>query len=151
MTDEELENFDPMRDITEETGPGYVLCVTLRYPKRIQFDHASFPLACEQIDVSEADLSPYARECLSVLSGGLAKTHRSRKLSATYRPRVRYWLHSLNLRFYMQQGLELVEIHRGITFHQEPFLKKYIDKCTARRAASKTKWESNLWKLLSNR
>lgn len=151
MTDAELEKFDPLRDISEEPGPGYALCVTLEYPPGLHFDHSSFPLACEQLDITEDDLSPYARECMSVLSGGRATKHRSRKLTATFNRRTQYWTHGIALKFYLQQGLKLVKIHRGITFHQEPFLKKYIDKCTARRAASKTKWESNLWKLLSNR
>lgn len=63
---------------------------------------------------------------------------------------MRYVCHGLNLKFYLEQGLELVEIHRGITFYQECFIRNYIDMCTQKRANAPTKSEGNIMKLLSN-
>ena len=152
LTEEELSNFDPMTDITEDAGPGYVLQVTLRYPKKLHLKHNSFPLAPEQVTITSDYLSPYARECWKEFGGGgeRVRKYKTTKLTAHFNPRVRYWVHGLNLQFYLEQGLELVTLHAAITFHQEPFLAPYIEMCMKRRAASKTKVENTRWKMLSN-
>lgn len=151
MSEEEIANFDVMRDVSMETGPGYILEVTLRYDQSLHLEHNSFPLAPEHIEVTEADLSPYALNCLQELnSGNRARKYRAQKLSSTFRDRVKYVCHGLNLQLYVQLGMELVTIHRGIKFHQEPYFKPYIAMCTKKRAQAKTKSESNIYKFLSN-
>ena len=158
MTQEELEQFDPARDITEEEGPGYMLQVTLRYPPSLHLRHNSFPLAPESVTITNEDLSPYAARCWSQLSsaggGGKQqkkeKKYKATKLTATFNDRVHYWVHGLNLKFYLEQGLELLKLHRGVRFHQQAFLAPYIQMCMQRRAASKTKVENTRWKMLSN-
>lgn len=149
MTTKELREFDVYRDVTEEEGYGYILECSLIYPKRLHRKHNSFPLAPEQVEITEADLSPYALKCWQTLNPAKKKYH-STKLVATLRNRQRYWCHALNLRLYLELGLELVEIHQGIKFQQKPFLRSYIEMCTQKRAQSTTKAESNMFKLLSN-
>ena len=120
----------------------------MRYPEKLHIPHNSAPLAPEQIELTENDLSPYSLECLSRLAK--TKKHRSQKLTATFRDRVKYVCHGLNLKLYLELGMELVEVHRGVTFHQEPFIKPYIDMCANKRAAAKTKSDNMVMKLLSN-
>lgn len=154
MSDEEVRAFDPLKDITEETGPGYVLLVTLLYPASLHVEHNSFPLAPHQMDITEADLSPYAKKCwmqLNPSARGKMHKYSSRKLTSTFLKREKYWCHGLSLKYYLQKGLELVEIHSIITFHQEPFLRSFVDMCTANRANAKTKVEATRWKLIVNR
>ena len=148
MTEEEIVKFDPHRDINLKNGPGYILEVTLRYPERLHLDHNSFPLAPEQIEITEEDLSPYSLKCMQELDN--KKKHRAKKLTATFRDRERYLVHGLNLKLYLELGLELIQIHRGITFYQEKFLKPYIDMCTLKRTLAKTKSAGDRMKLLSN-
>ena len=152
MTKEELRDFSPEEDVSEEDGVGYILEVTLRYPKRLHLEHNSFPLAPEQREITEEDLSPYAADCLRQLrgGGGGGNRHRAQKLVTTFKDREHYLVHGLNLKFYLECGLELVEIHRGITFYQEAFIKPYIERCMKKRREAKSKSEGNMHKLSSN-
>ena len=134
--------------IHAEDGCGYIFEVTMRYPTKLHLAHNSYPLAPEHVEIDESMLSPYARKSLLDTTG--KKKHRSKKLTATFRDRERYLVHGLNLKLYLEQGLELVEIHRGITFYQEAFVKPYIELCSKRRAEAPTKSMKDLYKLLCN-
>lgn len=127
---------------------GYILEVTLDYPKKLHRKHSSFPLAPEHIQLDESKLSPYASRALFKLNG--QKKYKSRKLTSTFLRRKRYVVHGANLKFYLEQGLKLVKIHRGIKFTQEDFIKPYIDACTRLRAQAKTKERKDVFKLLCN-
>ena len=65
-------------------------------------------------------------------------------------PRLHYGVHSQALKLYIQLGLVLGKVHRVLAFRQEPFLKAFILRCKEMRKNSKTKFESNLWKLINN-
>ena len=148
MSQEEIDEFDWREDITEEDGIGYMLEVTLHYPEKLHLDHNSFPLAPEHVQITDKDLSPYSKGCLADLHK--PSKYKAEKLTATFRDRERYLVHGLNLQFYLEMGLELVKIHRGIKFHQERFIEPYIKTCMKKRANAKTKSEGDLMKLLSN-
>ena len=133
--------------------------VTLRYPESLHLSHNSFPLAPEHMTITDQDLSPYASGCLRVLkqnnnpktkSEDKLPKHRSKKLGSSFNDRVKYLVHGLNLKFYLENGLELVEIHRGITFTQSRFLEGYIGMCMNKRQNASTKNEGDMYKLLSN-
>lgn len=167
MTREELDSLDIEKDVSEEDGRGYILEVDLEYPEELHLSHNSYPLACESVDVKYNMLSPYSRRCLSVLRGeeyrewredeeeeeekeGVRKKYKSTKLSATFRNRTAYLTHGLNLKFYLKMGLKLTRIRRGITFHQEKFIKPFIEKCTKKRMTAPTLTEQTMWKLICN-
>ncbi len=148
MDKKQIEQLDIEKDVNEESEIGYIFEVTLNYPEHLHLDHSSFPLAPHQMSITEKDLSQYAEETLSRLKK--TKKHSAKKLTATFLKREKYVCHGLNLKLYLELGMELVEIHRGITFHQSRFLKPYIDMCTQKRAEASTKTRSNMMKLLSN-
>jgi hypothetical protein len=50
----------------------------------------------------------------------------------------------------MSLGLELVKIHRVLSFKQSKYLAEYIDFNTKKRAMTKLDYEKNLFKLLNN-
>ena len=150
MSEEKLRNYDPIKDATEEEGFGYILEVTLRYPPELHLEHNAWPLAPELVDLTEEDLSPFSRQCLREARGGDTR-YRARKLTSTFRTREHYVVHALNLRLYVELGMELVTVHRGIRFHQARFMKPYISDCTDKRAAARTKAEKCLLKLKCNR
>ena len=56
----------------------------------------------------------------------------------------------MNLRLYLELGLVLKKIHRGITFHQEAYIEPFVTKCTQMRSEATTKSEQNMWKLICN-
>ena len=147
LSEEELQNFS-IDQVDARGATGFILEVTLRYPEKLHREHSSFPLAPEQLDISEDMLSPYAASCLKEITK--KSKHRAKKLSATFNDRKNYICHGLNLKLYLELGMELVEIHRGISFVQSDFIRGYIDTCTKKRASAPTKSRSNMWKLLSN-
>ncbi len=150
MSEKEIKEFDVQKDVTDKNGTGYILEVTMRYPKHLHQAHNSFPLAPVAKTITNTDLSPYSKECLRLISGKEKKNYSATKLTATFEDRVKYLCHGLNLQFYLEQGLELVEIHRGIAFYQEDFIRPYVEMCSTMRAESKTKSESDRCKLMSN-
>jgi hypothetical protein len=152
MTEGELASFDPLRDVLGdfEEGWGYILEVDLIYPEHLHLAHHSFPLAPEQQHITAADLSPYAAAVLRELKGSAASRHKSQKLTATFRERKNYVVHGANLKYYIQNGMKLSAVHRGITFRQKRFLESFINMCTEKRRSSPTKAESDLWKLIVN-
>ena len=148
LSEEEVAAFNPLTDISDDPGPGYILEVDLSYPKQLHQNHASFPLAPENILITDAMLSPYSK---SALKACYKKTkHSARKLTSTFNDRKNYVVHGSNLKFYLQQGLKLDKIHRVMTFHQECFIEPYISYCTMMRKNAKTETEKTFWKLVIN-
>ena len=148
MTEEEIASFNPLTDCRDEEGPGYIVECDLEYPEHLHYAHNSFPLAAENISITEQMLSPYSRKCLQEVYG--KRKQNSQKLTATFYPRKKYLLHGLNLKYYLEKGLLLGKIHRIITFHQAPFIKPFIDFCTVKRREAKTESEKQYWKLAAN-
>ncbi len=149
MTDAELETFNPTTDPTEDEETGYILTVDLIYPEELHRDHNGYPLAAEQQDISYKRLSEYSKECLRKV---YRKKHsyKSKKLSATFFPRRNYTLHGLNLKFYLEMGLKLEKIHKGVKFTQRPFMKEFIEDCAKMRAGAKTACQSKIFKTVPN-
>ena len=141
------ENWARKLNLTDG-GTGYILEVDLVYPEHQHLAHSSFPLAPEHITIQEDSLSPYALAALRRTKG--AQRYKANKLTSTFCPRTRYVVHGANLRFYLEQGMVLSKIHRGIKFTQVAFVKPYIDICTQMRAAATTKERKDLFKLLCN-
>ena len=50
--------------------------------------------------------------------------------------KTKYVLHIANLQLYIDMGLVLTSIHRGIKFKQSRWLKPYIDICSDLRSKS---------------
>lgn len=135
-------------DIDLHKDNGYFVEVTLEYPPEIFEKTSSFPLCPENLSITESMLSPYQRRVLEEVYK--KKTYKSTKLTATFMPREKVVLHALNLQFYLKLGMKIKEIFRVISFKQKPFMKEWVDFCTAKRTASKSEFEKNFWKLLVN-
>jgi hypothetical protein len=101
-------------------------------------------MAPEHMIVAEDLLSPYA------LSFGSQRPKPTEKLILNLLDKTKYVVHYRNLQFYVQHGLIITKIHRILKFDQRPWLKPYIDHCTEQRRSSKTKFETDLYKLMAN-
>lgn len=148
----EFEDYDwAAADLDGETG--YALVVDLEYPEHLHADHDSYPLAPMPETITAADLSPYARQCLSTV-GGLTERkidrHCETKLCATLRDREEYFVHFASLKTYLQLGMKLKGVSRIVSFKQATVLKKYIEGTAAKRAAAFTAFEKEIWKLANN-
>ena len=72
------------------------------------------------------------------------------KLVPNLLDKQRYIVHHSALQTYLKHGLILKKIHRGVSYTEKEFIRPYIELCTKKRQASKTDFESSLWKLYGN-
>ena len=102
--------------------------VDLSYPKSLHKKHRAFPLAPEKADILPDMLSDFQMDCHEKLG---TKAKITNKLVATFGKREKYVVHYQNLKLYLELGMRLEAVHKVLSFKQSPFLKKYIDHCTA--------------------
>ena len=100
-----------------------ILEVDLEYPKELHDLHNDYPLAPEQTEVNKVE-----------------------KLISNLRDKEKYVLHYKNLKQYLDLGLELTCIHRGIKFEESEWLKPYIDMNTKLRTKAKNNFEKDFFK-----
>ena len=144
INDFDIDKTDPNSDI------GYILEVSLLYPKELHTLHDEFPLAPHKHQINFENLSPLAQSIHTSCFPDKLGRHKTEKLVGTLLPRVNYVTHYVNLKFYKDHGLVISKIHRGIKFRQDNFLRPFIDLCTKLRANSDSDFERELFKLLAN-
>ena len=111
----------------KDTKRGYVFEVDLVYPSSLWKTHNDYPLAQERKKMNKVD-----------------------KLISSFLSKKNYVLHYKNLKQYLQEGLILEKVHRGIRFYQSPWMEPYIRKNTKLRKDSKNDFEKDFFKLMSN-
>ena len=72
------------------------------------------------------------------------------KLIPTLSDKKNYVLHYSNLQLYTDLGLKIKKVHRVFQFDQSPWLKKYIDFNTQKRAQANNSFEKDFFKLMNN-
>ena len=72
------------------------------------------------------------------------------KLIPNLRDKKKYVLHYKNLIQYLDLGLRITRIHRGIKFEESEWLKPYIDMNTKLRTKAKNNFEKDFFKLMNN-
>ena len=104
-----------------------ILEVDLEYPKELHDLHNDYPLAPEQIEVNKVE-----------------------KLIPNLWNKKNYVIHYENLKQYLNLGLKLTNIHRGIKFKESQWLKKYIALNTDLRTKAKNEFNKDFFKLMNN-
>lgn len=121
------------------------------YPPHLHDLHEQFPVAVDSMDINYDMLSQYAKKTLQQTSlPGTAKHYKAKKLIGSYSSKKNYTVHYMNLRLYMELGLQITKIHSAIRFKQSRHLQEYIEFCMDKRKNAKSKFEKNIWKLLIN-
>ncbi len=130
-----MDNPLPVRDfrwMREEELGGWksvpcILEADLEYPDELHDLHNEYPLAPERLKTGEVE-----------------------KLVPNLNNKTKYVLHYETLKLYLRLGLKLTKIHRGITFEERDFMKKYIKLNTDMRAKGTTDFEKDFYKLMNN-
>ena len=73
---------------------GYIFEVDLEYPPHLWETHNDYPLAPEKMNVNGVE-----------------------KLICHFKPRKNYVVHYRNLRQYLEMGMRITAVHRGISFY----------------------------------
>ena len=130
---------------------GYILQVDLEVPKHLHDVFDNLPLAPSHDVITYDMLSPYSKNTCSIIKGLKKATKKAdRKLTSTLVRKERYVLHYMCLKFYLQMGLRLKNIHSCLSFTQRPYLKKYIGFLSKQRAKARSEFKKRLFKLLAN-
>ena len=106
---------------------GYIFEVDLEYPSHLWEDHNDYPLAPEKMIVNGVE-----------------------KLICHFKPRKNYVVHYRNLRQYLEMGMRLTAVHRGISFYQSSWMEPYIRKNTELRKTATNSFEKDFFKLMNN-
>ena len=106
---------------------GYIFEVDLVYPKHLWETHNDYPLAPEKMIVNGVE-----------------------KLICHFKKRKNYVVHYRNLRQYLEMGMRITAVHRGISFYQSPWMEPYIRKNTELRKTSANSFEKDFFKLMNN-
>ena len=106
---------------------GYIFEVDLEYPQHLWETHNDYPLAPEKIKVNGVE-----------------------KLICHLKPRTNYVVHYRNLRQYLELGMRITKVHRGISFYQSPWMEPYIRKNTELRMKAANNFEKDFFKLMNN-
>ena len=142
--DDEHIDFSTLDD---DSDLGYLIKCDLEYPSTLHDDHNDFPLAPEKIVVQDDYLSPYQKSLRSATSSFGSKTA---KLVPNFMTKQNYIVHSRNLKYYMQKGLILKEVHKVLEFKQAAWMKPYVDFNTEMRRLATSSSAKNFFKFLNN-
>ena len=151
MTEEECLTItdDFMRQWDENQDRGFIVTVDLHYPEAVQDESMDLPFAPTPMVPKEEDWSDFMRSLWKKVKG--EQPYRgATKLLLTHKDKERYTIHHAALKYYVEKGLQITKVHQGIFFHQEDFIKKYVEFHTQRRSQAKDKATKNVHKLCLN-
>jgi len=121
---------DFIMNLQDDASTGYFLEVDFNYPKELHDKHNDLPLCCEKKSV-----------------GGSSTV---KKLVCSLEDKKHQILHYRMVKFCIQQGLQLVKVHRVVSFHQSKFLEEYIRTNTILRQGATNSFSKDLFKLMNN-
>ena len=110
------------------SNTGYVLIVDLAYPDNIKYKTKNFPLCPENKTINPDNYTEYMNEHAP------QPNRATNKLICDQTNKEYYIVHYRNLKFYIRMGMILKKVHRIVSFDQSPWLAKYIDYNTQKRA-----------------
>ena len=105
----------------------YIFEVDLEYPHKLWEKHNDYPLAPEKMIVNGVE-----------------------KLICHFKPRKNYVVHYRNMRQYLEMGMRITVVHRGISFYQSSWMEPYIRKNTELRKTAANSFEKDFFKLMNN-
>ena len=101
--------------------------VDLEYPIGLHDLHNDYPLAPDHLRIGNVE-----------------------KLVPNLQRKENYVVHYEALKTYIKYGIKVTKVHRGIVFHDSPWMKPYIMKNTTLRMKANNKFEKDFFKLMNN-
>ena len=111
----------------KNSDKGYILEVDVDYPSKLHKLHSDIPFLPEKM-----------------------KIDKTQKLVCNLRDKEKYVVHISILKQALNHGLKLKKVHRVTEFHQEAWLKKYIDMNTELIKKASNDVEKDFFKLMNN-
>ena len=128
MTDKEIKNLFKVQVVQFWERTPCILEVDLEYPEELHDLHNDYPLCPERVECDKG----------------------VKKLIPNLRDKNNYVVHYKTLMQYLNLGMELKKIHRGIKFIESDFMEKYINENVKLRTQAKNNFEKDFFKLMNN-
>ena len=113
--------------LTKNINRGFIFEVDLEYPENLWKLHNDYPLAPELMKVGNVE-----------------------KLICHFKTRKNYVVHYKSLLQYLELGMKITAVHRGISFKQDSWMEPYIRKNTELRKCAANSFEKDFFKLMNN-
>lgn len=107
------------------------------------------PPAVEMMSIEKEQLSNYQLHFKEELQEN-DSMFTTPRLIADLNPKHNYVIHSRTLKKYIELGVKATKVTKILEFDQAPYFNNYIETLMAFRKSAKRKFESNLYKYLSN-
>ena len=122
----------------KDNDVGYFLAVDSYYPKHLHDYHKGYPLAPEIMSVKANMVPDVSKDIFKQYHDGkYVKDEKTSKLLLTLHDKGKYVIHIRNLKYYLEKGLVLKNVHRCIKFYQSAWLKEWIDFNTKKKRGDK--------------
>ena len=140
-----------IKEWNENDDFAYILEVDLEYPSHLYDEHSDYPLAPENIHVMENMLSEHQKDLhRHYYNGKEATNEKQSKLILNLKDKEKYVVHIKTLKFYVEKGLIVKKVQRIIKFHQQQWLKPWIDFNTNKGKEATSDFEKDMFKLMNN-
>ena len=133
--------------VSGDSNEGYILEIDLEYPSDLHNSHSDYPLAPENLKVSDDMLSSY---CLSIAKEYGIRVGEVNKLIPNLKKKENYIVHYRNLQLYKSLGMKVVKINKVLKFKQSDWLKKFVMFNTEKRKCVVNRFEKDFFKLMVN-
>lgn len=155
MTDSELDDLmTKLKNIDLDGEIGYYVEVDISHPYILQDETDELPFAPEKFITTSEDMPEFMKQQwkdVSTLRYGSIKDYRgTSKLVLNHYKKSNYPIHAKLLQFYLNKGLKIHKIHRGIKFTQEGYFEKYISDNSSKRKKAENDFEKDYYKLKNN-
>lgn len=146
---EKMENY--LKCFDNDGDVGHILEVSLKYPQHLHDLHNDYPLAPEQLKVTEEMLSEYSMKQWKLIKGkDNIKLNSVKKLIPNFYDKKNYVVTAQSLKLYLSLGLKIEKVHKILSYRQEDILGSYITKNTEYRSKTKSSFEKDFFKLMNN-
>ena len=98
-----------LNSVSENSLTGYILKAELEYPSELHDLHNGYPLAPENLEISQNMLSKY---CFNIANKYGIKIGGVNKLVPILGSKSKYVVHDRNLQLHLSLGMKLTKIHR---------------------------------------
>ena len=144
--------LEEIMQTSDEADEGHIIECDLHFPPEIHDKLKEYPPCPENIDPKLEWFSDYqmgvAKTCKAIKENG--KYSATCKLIPHLFDRPNYVIHYRNLKFILELGAKVTNIHKVLSFKQKPWLKQYIDFNTQKRTQAKNDFEKDFFKLMNN-